>query len=29
MIGTKPMDRLVKITIEDAGVDVDTREFVG
>lgn len=29
MIGTKPMDRVVKITIEDSGVDIDTREFVG
>ena len=29
MIGTKPMDKLVKITIEDTGVDIDTREFVG
>ncbi len=29
MFGTKPMDRLVKITIEESGADIDTREFVG
>ena len=29
MFGTKPMDRVVKITVEDDGVDIDTREFVG
>jgi len=29
MIGIKPMDRVIKITIEDDGVDIDTREFVG
>jgi KaiC/GvpD/RAD55 family RecA-like ATPase len=29
MIGTKPMDRVVKITVEEEGVDIDTREFVG
>ncbi len=29
MMGTKPLDRLVKITIEEDGVDIDTREFVG
>ena len=29
MIGSKPLDRIVKITIEDTGVDIDTREFVG
>ena len=29
MMGVKPLDRIVKITIEDDGVDIDTREFVG
>jgi hypothetical protein len=29
ILGQKPMDRIVKITIEDTGVDIDTREFVG
>jgi len=29
MFGTRPMDRVVKITVEDDGVDIDTREFVG
>jgi hypothetical protein len=29
MIGTKPLDRVIKITVEDEGVDIDTREFVG
>jgi len=29
MIGTKPLDRVIKITVEDDGVDIDTREFVG
>lgn len=29
MIGTRPMDRVVKITVEEDGVDIDTREFVG
>lgn len=26
---SKPMDRLIKITLDDSGVQVDTREFVG
>jgi KaiC/GvpD/RAD55 family RecA-like ATPase len=29
MFGTKPLDRVVKITVENDGVDIDTREFVG
>jgi hypothetical protein len=29
MLGTKPLDHVVKVTIEDDGVDIDTREFVG
>ena len=29
MFGTKPLDRVIKITVEDDGVDIDTREFVG
>jgi hypothetical protein len=29
IMGGKPLDRVVKITIEDDGVDIDTREFVG
>jgi len=29
MIGTKPTDRLIKITVEDDGVSIDTREMVG
>jgi len=29
MLDTKPLDRVVKITVEDDGVDIDTREFVG
>jgi archaellum biogenesis ATPase FlaH len=29
MLGTKPMDRVIKITVENEGVDIDTREFVG
>jgi len=29
MLGMKPLDHVVKITIEDDGVDIDTREFVG
>jgi len=29
MIGRKPLDHVVKITIEDDGADIDTREFVG
>ncbi len=27
--GTKPPDKLIKITIEDGGIEIDTREFVG
>jgi archaellum biogenesis ATPase FlaH len=29
MNGRKPMDRLVKFTVEDNGIEIDTREFVG
>ena len=29
MLGIRPMDRLVKITLEEGGADIDTREFVG
>ncbi len=29
MMGLKPLDHVVKITVEDYGVDIDTREFVG
>ena len=29
MKDTPPMDRLIKITVDQAGVQVDTREFVG
>ncbi|MDA4111413.1 MAG: hypothetical protein OK439_02660 [Thaumarchaeota archaeon] len=29
MIGTKPLDHMIKITVEDDGVSIDTREFVG
>jgi hypothetical protein len=29
MKGSKPLDRVIKITIEDDGVDIDTREFLG
>jgi len=29
MMGMKPLDHVVKITVEDDGVDIDTREFVG
>jgi hypothetical protein len=29
MLGTRPLDRVVKITVEESGVDIDTREFVG
>jgi KaiC/GvpD/RAD55 family RecA-like ATPase len=29
IMGGKPLDRIMKITIEDNGVDIDTREFVG
>jgi hypothetical protein len=29
MRGSMPMDRLIKITVDQAGVQVDTREFVG
>jgi KaiC/GvpD/RAD55 family RecA-like ATPase len=27
--GARPSDRLVKFTVEDAGVQVDTRELIG
>jgi len=29
MYNSKPFERILKITIEDEGVDIDTREFVG
>jgi hypothetical protein len=29
MIGMTPLDHVVKITVEDDGVNIDTREFVG
>ena len=29
MKGTKPLDRVIKVTVEDEGIDIDTREFVG
>ena len=29
MRDSMPMDRLIKITVDEAGVQVDTREFVG
>jgi hypothetical protein len=29
MKGAKPLDHVIKITIEEGGVDIDTREFVG
>jgi hypothetical protein len=29
MRNSKPMDRLVKITVDESGVQMDTREFVG
>ena len=29
MKGVKPMDKLVKFTLDEAGLEIDTREFVG
>ncbi len=29
MFGVKTLDRLIKVTVEDDGVDIDTREMIG